>query len=210
MGYEKSLSCIISAFARVCEQSTDFHFPDLDQQFLIIEHELSLANEHRVQRKQAEEGDKISIKSSGSSGSNDTQVNYVSGLVNLPPLCRGTGISTPVSKIFSPRLDLMSRGCSTSLTRGWISLSLYKVVVDYFSSTPLQSPYKKTKSYTKNSYRTFSNQKLATFWCLIIVETKTSLCDLHFCFVFYGVVGDNPLETGLWILITTHENIYPW
>ncbi|KAK3090690.1 hypothetical protein FSP39_013761 [Pinctada imbricata] len=59
------------AFAKVCEQSTDFHFPDLDQQFLIIEHELTLANDYRAQKKQSEDGDKVSIKSSSSSASLD-------------------------------------------------------------------------------------------------------------------------------------------
>ena len=55
---------------------------------------------------------------------------------NLPQLCTGTGISTRVSKICSPRQGLPSRGSCTSLTQGWISLSLYKVVVDYFSPIP--------------------------------------------------------------------------
>ena len=62
---------------------------------------------------------------------------------NLPRLCAGTGKSTRVSKICSPRRGLPSRGRCKSLTRGWISLSLYKVVVDYFSPTAL-NPHDKT------------------------------------------------------------------
>ena len=61
----------------------------------------------------------------------------------VPRLCTGTGKSTWVSKICSPRRGLPSRGRCKSLTRGWISLSLYKVVVDYFSPTAL-NPHNKT------------------------------------------------------------------
>ena len=63
---------------------------------------------------------------------------------NLLWLCTGTGKSTRVSKICSPRRGWLSRGCCKSLTLGWISLSLYKVVVDYFSPTtldPRNQPY---------------------------------------------------------------------
>ncbi|XP_064618656.1 protein C12orf4 homolog [Lineus longissimus] len=56
-------------FAKVCEQSSDFHFPDLEQQFQRIEQNVIKGNEWRTQQKLLEEGDKISIKSSGSSGS---------------------------------------------------------------------------------------------------------------------------------------------
>ena len=56
-------------FSKVCEQSTDFHFPDLDQQFAIIEQELALANEHRQQNKHSDDADKASIKSSSSTSS---------------------------------------------------------------------------------------------------------------------------------------------
>ncbi|KAJ8318217.1 hypothetical protein KUTeg_003308 [Tegillarca granosa] len=61
-------------FARVCEQSSDFHFPDLEQQFAKVEEELVFANEFRSQKKLLEESDKISIKSSSSSSS-ETQQN---------------------------------------------------------------------------------------------------------------------------------------
>ena len=40
---------------------------------------------------------------------------------NLPRLCAGTGKSTQVSKICSPRRGLPSRGHCKSLTRGWIN-----------------------------------------------------------------------------------------
>lgn len=56
-------------FSKVCEQSTDFHFPDLEQQFAIIEQELALANEHRHQHKHSEDADKVSLKSSSSTSS---------------------------------------------------------------------------------------------------------------------------------------------
>ena len=56
---------------------------------------------------------------------------------NLPWLCTGTGKSTQVSKICSPRQALPSLWRCKSLTLGRISLSLYKVVVDYFSPTVL-------------------------------------------------------------------------
>ena len=56
---------------------------------------------------------------------------------NLPHLSTGKGESTRVSKICSPRRGLPSCGCCKSLTQGLISLSLYKVMVDYFSPTTL-------------------------------------------------------------------------
>ena len=83
---------------------------------------------------------------------------------NLPRLCKGTGKSTRVSKICSPRRGLPSRGRCKSLTRGWISLSLYKVVVDYFSPTAL-NPHNKTPLFAfKNHFKTFSAEKTAPTW----------------------------------------------
>ena len=64
------LSLVFVDFAAVCQQSSDFHFADLEQQFEQIEQEAIKANEWRAQQKlTAEEGDKISLKSSGSSSS---------------------------------------------------------------------------------------------------------------------------------------------
>ena len=70
---------------------------------------------------------------------------------NLPRLYAGTGKSTRVSKICSPRRGLPSRGRCKSLTRGCISLSLYKVVVDYFSPTAL-NPHNKTPPFAFKIY----------------------------------------------------------
>ncbi|XP_053380713.1 protein C12orf4 homolog [Mercenaria mercenaria] len=58
-------------FAKVCERSTDFHFPNLEKQFTKIEEELKHAGETR--KKSVEDGDKVSLKSSGSSSSGDNQ-----------------------------------------------------------------------------------------------------------------------------------------
>ncbi|XP_048758931.1 protein C12orf4 homolog [Ostrea edulis] len=66
-----SYSGLKREFSRVCEQSTDFHFPDLEQQFAIIEQELALANEYRQQNKLSEDADKVSIKSSCSTASEE-------------------------------------------------------------------------------------------------------------------------------------------
>ena len=67
--------------------------------------------------------------------------------------CTGTGKSTQVAKFCSPRRGLPSREHCNSLTRGWISLSLYEVVVDYFSPTTLnpndKAPYLLSKSTSK-------------------------------------------------------------
>jgi len=62
-------------FAAVCEQSTDFHFPNLEKQFENIERNVIRANEWRSNQKMAngEDGDKASIKSSGSSSSERDQ-----------------------------------------------------------------------------------------------------------------------------------------
>ena len=64
--------CCVAEFAKVCEQSTDFHFPSLEQQFERIEADISTANEWTAQRKLSEEGDKISVRSGGSSSSEVT------------------------------------------------------------------------------------------------------------------------------------------
>ena len=65
-------------FARVCEQSTDFHFPELERQFQDIEDGVLQANEWRMQQRHhqgavsmssTEDGDRISLKSSGSASS---------------------------------------------------------------------------------------------------------------------------------------------
>ncbi|XP_013416133.1 protein C12orf4 homolog [Lingula anatina] len=59
-------------FARICENSTDFHFPDLESQFQHVEESVIEANKWRAERKLNEDGDRISVKSS-SSGSSETQ-----------------------------------------------------------------------------------------------------------------------------------------
>ncbi|XP_060068652.1 protein C12orf4 homolog [Ylistrum balloti] len=61
-------------FAKVCEQSTDFHFPSLDQQFSNVDKEIAKFNELKAQKKVSEDSDKISIKSSSSSSSGDNQL----------------------------------------------------------------------------------------------------------------------------------------
>ncbi|OWF51817.1 protein C12orf4-like [Mizuhopecten yessoensis] len=61
-------------FAKVCEQSTDFHFPSLDQQFSNVDKEMAKSNALRAQKTTTEDGDKISIKSSSSSSSGDNQL----------------------------------------------------------------------------------------------------------------------------------------
>lgn len=58
-------------FAKVCERSTDFHFPNLEKQFLVIEEQLKNAVTYR--KKPSEDSDRISIKSSGSTSSSDNQ-----------------------------------------------------------------------------------------------------------------------------------------
>ncbi|XP_064617462.1 protein C12orf4 homolog [Liolophura sinensis] len=57
------------AFNRVCEQSSDFHFPDLEKQLQNVEQQVIRANDWRQQQRLSEEGDKISVQSSGSSSS---------------------------------------------------------------------------------------------------------------------------------------------
>ena len=78
---------------------------------------------------------------------------------NLPRLCTGTGKSTWVSKICSPRQGLPNRGRCKSLTWGWISLSLCEVVVDYFSPTTFNSHYKTPFSLSKTTSKHFLVRK---------------------------------------------------
>ncbi len=61
---------LFSDLAAVCQQSTDFHFADLEQQFERIEQDVMKANEWQASLKVSEEGaDRISVKSSSSSSS---------------------------------------------------------------------------------------------------------------------------------------------
>ena len=102
---------------------------------------------------------------------------------NLPRLCTGTGKSTRVSKICSPRRGLPIRGGCKSLTRGWIFLSLYKVVVDYFSPTTL-NPHNKnpTFCFQKTTSKRFLLRKrrqlgliMTSRHCIVYDVTRCSL-----------------------------------
>ena len=85
---------------------------------------------------------------------------------------QGQGNPPRVSKIWSPRRGLPSRGSCISLTRGWISLSLYKGMVDYFSPIPFNSC---KKSRQKLQQIVFSYHKTAPTWRRVIVNVMTSL-----------------------------------
>ncbi|XP_074648788.1 FERRY endosomal RAB5 effector complex subunit 3-like [Tubulanus polymorphus] len=62
-------------FAKVCEQSTDFHLPNLEQQFQSIEQNVVKGNEWRVLHKVNEDGDRVSLKSTSSEGSREDRSN---------------------------------------------------------------------------------------------------------------------------------------
>lgn len=72
--------------------STDFHFPDLEQQFERIELDVVKANEWRAAQRLADEGDRISIKSSGSSSSE----------VRTVPICHPILVLQNPYKFISP------------------------------------------------------------------------------------------------------------
>ncbi|KAH3860533.1 hypothetical protein DPMN_023434 [Dreissena polymorpha] len=59
-------------FSKVCERSTDFHFPNLNQQFAQIQEQLQKAGPLRKGQGSGEEADRASVKSGASYG--DTQV----------------------------------------------------------------------------------------------------------------------------------------
>ena len=63
-----------SDFAAVCDQSTDFHFPDLGRQLLAMERALGKANAVRTERQlqQQQDGDSLSVHSVHSIGSNNS------------------------------------------------------------------------------------------------------------------------------------------
>ena len=61
---------VTAEFAQVCEQSTDFHFSDLEQQFEVIDQHVDSACEWRAQQqKLRDDADRVSLKSTGSSSS---------------------------------------------------------------------------------------------------------------------------------------------
>ncbi|XP_041363470.1 protein C12orf4 homolog [Gigantopelta aegis] len=79
-------------FAKVCEQSTDFHFPDLDDQFAVIQQELITANEMRGRRSLEQDADEVSIKSTGSVVSNTSNSSGSQGRpAPAGPVCLETG-----------------------------------------------------------------------------------------------------------------------
>ncbi len=61
---------LVTDFARVCEQSTDFHFPTLEQQLEQTENWVLQGNDWRSQRQggsgNLEDGDGASLRSGGS------------------------------------------------------------------------------------------------------------------------------------------------
>ena len=78
---------------------------------------------------------------------------------------------------------------------GGFFLSLYEVVVDYFSPIPFNSC--KNPCSCKNPEITtehFSDHKTEPTCCRVIVKVMTLLYDQHFGFVHDKVVGDNPSE----------------
>ena len=99
---------------------------------------------------------------------------------NLPRLCTGTGKSTRVSKICSPRRGLPSRGCCKSLTRGWISLSLYKVKVDYFSPTAFNPRNKHSSLLLKTTSKRFLIRKRRQLG-LIMTSRHCMIYDVTMC-----------------------------
>lgn len=76
-----SFTGIKREFAKVCEQSTDFHFPSLKQQFEQIEQSILEGKDWRLRKKasNAEDGDRISIKSSASFDRDERSVQMQSG-----------------------------------------------------------------------------------------------------------------------------------
>lgn len=69
-----SFTGIKREFAKVCEQSTDFHFPNLEQQFEQIEQSVLEAKDWRLRKKTLNldgDGDRLSLKSYGSAASID-------------------------------------------------------------------------------------------------------------------------------------------
>ena len=70
---------VFEEFAQVCEQSTDFHFANLQQQFESIGQCVVDAKDWRVRKKAASdtESDKMSTKSATSSTSDDVGQNIV-------------------------------------------------------------------------------------------------------------------------------------
>ena len=75
-------------FANLCEHSTDFHFPPLNQQFEYVEQQLPQAAQIRAIRKiQAGEdcdaGDALSLHSSSSSNSGEEKVRFTKLLYHI-------------------------------------------------------------------------------------------------------------------------------
>ena len=119
---KKTFNLLLSTeFAKVCERSTDFHFPNLEQQFLVIEEQVQKASEVRVAKKLSEDGDRISLKSTSSSSS-DTQTQVSYGCSD-----RGTGAKASevrVAKKLSEdgdRISLKSTSSSSSDTQTQVS-----------------------------------------------------------------------------------------
>ena len=98
----------------MCQESTDFHFPDLEQQFERIEQEVVKANEWRQQQKLASEegGDQISVKSSGSSSSEVCPGYHKLGIVKSCVLVNVDKISTDnLTQLLNEKFIVTIRHC---------------------------------------------------------------------------------------------------
>lgn len=87
-----SLLALVSKFAKVCEQSTDFHFANLEQQLEKIEQCVLEAKDWKAKKKAAaanEESDRISLKSSGSASSEVDHFDELSKIIcRLKNVCK--------------------------------------------------------------------------------------------------------------------------
>ena len=104
-----------------------------------------------------------------------SKLHGINNIKNLPRFCTGTGKSTRVAKICRTRRGLLSRGRCKSLTWEWISLALYKVLVDYFSLTschPHNTNFQKLLLH--NVLWLGNGANLSKLWSHVIASFMTS------------------------------------
>ena len=110
------------------------------------------------------------------------QIDYICSFLVLEStttLYMDREIHQSVTDFCSPGQGLPSRGRCKSLTRGWIFLSLYKVVVDNFSPTTL-NPHNKPTFFLLS--KTTSKRFLLRKWCQLDLILTLPHC------MIYGVI----------------------
>lgn len=142
------MTMFCSDFGKVCEQSTDFHFPTLEQQFETIEVSVQQGIEDRAKQKHGD-SDSGSVKSSASMGSLDVSVleNFEFCLTISTQQASRQGwftFKTEVTKMIEYLASVLKNLHAHNIYYKYILCGFFKAVlyVRHFCSTSVQNKSK--------------------------------------------------------------------